>query len=116
MDGKHLTLPSGHEVLARQISLNQLTISESIRPWLDGDMDTRNRLSHQIAFDPGFSELLDQSLCLAVIEPTMELPPEEPSDRSADVVYTDEVDEDDRCFVFLWALGTDVDVSDWQEE
>lgn len=56
-------------------------------------------------------------ICLAVVKEPQVLPaPENEADRDEDLLYIDEVDQEDKMFIFQWAVGGDRDIDTFRAE
>lgn len=55
--------------------------------------------------------LVDNVLVASVVSPKVAIRPEDPDDEQDDIFYTDEVDEDDKNFIFQYVVGG---TRDWE--
>lgn len=58
--------------------------------------------------------LADKVLCYCAVEPKVSMPPDDPDERDNDVLYADEVDMDDKMFIFSWAVGGAEDLASFR--
>ena len=129
--GEPIKLPSGNvalidtpgmrQFLARGHIPNSLMsiVSEAIEDGKPPDM-SQVKMDQQTLLD--FMDTID-SVCLdCVIEPKLHPANDEegnyirPSERDPDLLYVDEVDEDDKIFVFNRAVGGTADLTQFRQE
>lgn len=60
--------------------------------------------------------LMDKVIAYVVQEPKVELPPEDDSERDPEVVYADEVDNDDKMFIFQFVVGGTRDIESFRAQ
>lgn len=72
-------------------------------------MKAEDITNSQGGVDPEFveqmSELLNNIIVVCSVEPSVEPVPADEADRSDDVLYADEIPDDDKMFVFQWITG-----------
>ncbi len=61
-------------------------------------------------------ELADRVVAHVVVEPSVQLPPENDADRVKGQVYTDMIDEEDKMFIMNWAMGGQADLESFRRE
>lgn len=135
-----LELPTGAVIIAKGITsmrtflqsgvipngLMQI-IQESIDKGKEPDLDTMLQPTGEDGkVDPGAIDdmlaLIDNATVECWILPPTALPPEkdeegnELTERSDEVLYTDEIDDQDKLFVFQWAIGGSDDLETFREE
>jgi hypothetical protein len=59
---------------------------------------------------------VDKVVCSVVSAPVVMMPPESEEDRLPDALYADDVDEEDKMFIFQFAVGGTRDVTSFREE
>lgn len=129
-----LTLPTGAVILAKGLTNmraflksgvipNSLLtiIQESIDKGVEPDMDQllqpkgdSNEVDPQSLDD--MLALIDNATVECWILPPTAFPPENDEDRRDDVLYTDEIDDQDKLFVFQWAIGGSDDLETFRKE
>lgn len=62
------------------------------------------------------SRIIDQVLCYVVHEPKVLMPPESDSERDPGSLYADEVDEEDKLFIFQYVVGGTRDIESFREQ
>jgi len=60
--------------------------------------------------------IFDKVLLKCVVEPKVLPAPEDDADRDDELLYADEVDLEDKVFIFQWAVGGDDDLTSFREE
>lgn len=123
--GVLLKVPSGERCKARRIGLDVFLrngmVPNSLMPIIKEAM--RSGEAPKMNMEDFDEEMLDSILSLvdsvcreAVIEPELHLPPSSPADRRDDIVYTDDVDMNDRMFIFNWVVGGSADLERFRKE
>lgn len=127
-----LDLPSGNVCLARRRTLDVfmkegripnslMAIIQQQMNQVDGKPtgDLKDGLA-KIMDDPGkladIVKLADTVLMACVVEPKVNPQPEVEADRDDELLYVDEVDLDDKMFIFSWAVGGTKDLDRFREE
>lgn len=59
-------------------------------------------------------QLVDDITIFCMVEPRVYAAPENPDDRLDDRVYVDEIDEEDKQFLFQWSVGGTADVEQFR--
>lgn len=74
----------------------------------------------ELAKDPAkvdsMMHLLDRVVCYAVVQPPLEMTPNDPTRRESGVVYADMVDLGDKMFILNYAVGGSKDLQRFREE
>lgn len=126
--GRKLKLPSGFVCLARnpgmmwfvEQGLVPNSLLDFIMKAIEGDKpkevakDVKKMIGDgQLATMMEFANLV----CVhSVLKPKVHALPEDPEDRSEDLLYVDEVDLDDKMFIFNWVVGGTADLDRFHEE
>ena len=71
-------------------------------------------LDNQMVLD--MVEFTDQLTMRCLAEPKAHPVPENEDDRDDDLLYVDEIDEEDKMFIFQWATGGTTDVERFRQE
>lgn len=128
-----LDLPSGAAILAKGVSgmgvflksgiiPNSLLsiIQEAIDKGVEPDMDKLLQPQENGEIAPealsDMLTLIDNITVKCWVLPPTAIPPEDEADRKDDVLYTDEIDDNDKLFVFQWAIGGSPDLQRFREE
>lgn len=61
-------------------------------------------------------ELMDKVMCHVVVDPKVLMPPSEEDERDEDKLYADEVDEEDKMFIFQFVVGGTRDIATFRAE
>lgn len=61
-------------------------------------------------------EIVDNLMVAMFVEPKVEPAPEDEKDRDDDVVYPDDIDEEDKMFLFQWSMGGTEDIATFRLE
>lgn len=129
-----LELPTGAVILAKGLTSMRaflksgaipnslmVIIQESIDKGKEPDLDSimqptgeDGKVDQQSIDD--MLALVDNATVATWILPPTALPPENDEDRRDDVLYTDEIDENDKLFVFQWAIGGSDDLETFRKE
>lgn len=122
--GVPLEVPSGNTALVRnpgmQIFMQRGLIPNSLMPIVRQAMSgkpldlkaedmTEQHLEDMLA-------LFDAVTVYCVVEPKVLAVPADGEERAEDVLYVDEVDFDDKQFIFQWAVGGTKDLEKFREE
>lgn len=125
---KTLTLPSGHVVEVFNPGLKSFLVSGSIPNSLmtlaDGALKKGQPLEQadieDLVNDPrkiaDMLKMVDTIAMGVVINPKLHPVPENASDRSDDVLYVDEMDDEDKLFIFQWVTGGTSDLERFRSE
>jgi len=122
--GVPLEVPSGNTALVRnvgmQVFLQRGLVPNSLmpivrmamsgkEPELKLDDITEDQLRDMVA-------LFDAVVVHCVVEPKVQPVPAEGEERADDVLYVDEVDFDDKQFIFQWVVGGTRDLEQFRKE
>lgn len=123
-----ITLPSGQNVRMRRTSLQAFMTTGIIPNKL---MEVAQKAISK-GKDPEMSELagiitdegqltdmirmMDDAVVHVMIEPKVLPLPEEGEERDPDQLYIDEIDDEDKMFIFNWAVGGTADVEQFRGE
>lgn len=128
-----LELPSGNVALVRAMRITDMlaegffpdnmraVVMEQITKAEKGTEVQSDELSVEAMFsDPNkmgeMFEIFDKVLLSCVIEPKVLPAPAHGEERNEELLYADEVDLDDKVFIFQWAVGGDRDIDKFREE
>jgi hypothetical protein len=122
--GVLLTVPSGQRCKARRIGLDVFlrngTVPNTLMPIIRESMSTGDTDFKVDDFTPEMLEdlitMVDNIVMEAVVEPVLQRPPATAAERSDDIIYTDDVDLDDRMFIFNWVVGGSSDLEKFRKE
>lgn len=127
-------LPSGNVAKVRQIPMTTLlsdglfpdSMANIVRSSIDGKQSKAeleaqtNAQMAEMAEDPKkmleMFSVIDKIMVQAVVEPAVQLPPEDDEDRDDEVLYADEVDIEDKMFIFNFCVGGSKDIERFREE
>lgn len=126
-----LELPSGNVCLAKRKTLD-VFLSEGIIPnslmgivqqqlnAAENKDDALQGELQKLASDPeklkDVMALSDAVVIAVVLEPKVNPKPASEEERDEDLLYVDEVDMDDKMFIFQWAVGGTASVERFREE
>lgn len=120
-----LPLPSGNTCRVRRISLETLMSRGSIPNSLMGIVkkafegkrpEAKDLQELDAAAISDTFRLYDIVTVACVVEPAVSMPPEDDKDRDDDTLYVDEVDMEDKAFIFQWAVGGTADVEKFRQQ
>lgn len=129
--GQLLPLPTGLTIRARRPDVVQMLKQGSvINPLLEvvtGLVDKGKEVTVNSLFggeDEGIDlekvkdmyEMVDGIVCAVFIEPKCHPEPAEGEDRSDDLLYVDEVEAEDKMFLFQWVLGGTDDLAQFRQQ
>lgn len=125
-EGIELEVPSGNVCLARRIDLPTLVtqgvIPNALMPMVNkaintGEFDAEKELTDlDIEKITDMLSLYDHVALACVIQPELSPAPAEGEERDGDKLYVDEVDMDDKVFIFQWAVGGSSDLERFRAE
>lgn len=125
--GTPLVVPSGNTCLVRtpgmQVFIKQGLIPNSLMPIVQEAMN-KGRAPKNMDFDTDknpellneMMDLMDAVTVYCVIEPKVEPAPASEDQRDEDTLYVDEVDFNDKMFIFQFAVGGTSDLAKFREE
>lgn len=111
--GEEVEVPSGNIALVRPLGMDVFlkkgVIPNSLMPIVQKALNDKTAPSREdIKFDPDNLEevitMADTIVCNIMIEPKVSPVPPEDQERKEDVLYVDEVDFEDKMFLFSWAM------------
>lgn len=129
--GKLLPLPSGLTIRAQRPDVIQMIKKGSvINPLLEIVMESidkgkETKIEEIVGNKDGqldleritdMYEMVDAVVCEVFVEPKCHPAPGSRADRSDDLLYVDEVDAEDKMFIFQWVLGGTDDIASFREE
>lgn len=114
-----LELPSGNVMRVRRIPLENLIarglIPNSLLPMMQGALAGKrmDAASEQFTQEQltDMLELQNSVTIACAVEPAVVAVPDDEDDRDEDTLYTDEVDMQDKAFIFQWAVGGTADAA-----
>ncbi|MGH9908723.1 MAG: DUF7391 family protein, partial [Pyrinomonadaceae bacterium] len=132
-----LELPSGHTALVRAVGMETF-ITQGLVPndllgviteGLDINSGKKDEKLKQLEKDKLLNTLVEDQEKLAslfalvdavtikcVVKPEVEAPPENSEDRDPDILYVDEIDMEDKFFIFNFTVGGTRQVGEFREE
>ena len=129
--GHPLLLPSGLTLICQRVGLRNFLSSGDIpnplMPIVEEALDKGSKMDVQkmISNEEGevdldmirdMYEMVDQLVVAASVEPKVHEVPEDDDDRDDDLVYVDEVDDEDKMFIFQWCIGGTDDIARFRQE
>lgn len=123
--GIEVTVPSGNVCLARRVGmevfLQQGMIPNTLLPIVRAAMSSGEApdVSMESMDDGMLQDIISlvNAVCVYIVqEPVLRQVPPEGELRDDDVLYVDEVDLDDKMFLFNWAVGGTADAERFREE
>lgn len=129
--GTPLPLPSGLVVKAKRVELQTfLRHGQVPNPLMEivnealtkgESMDPQAMLSTEddkvnLEMVGEMYEMVDKVTLASVVEPKIHSIPDDEGDREDDLLYIDEVDDEDKMFIWQWALGGTSDIATFRRE
>lgn len=122
-----LALPSGLMVRVRKMDSLKLLMSEGDIPnslmkhvnlAIQDGVVNEKELADELDFDDlqQVQQLMDRITIECWVEPRIYPVPDDEANRIDDQLYIDEVDLEDKMFVFQWVMGGDTDVERFRQE
>lgn len=126
-----LKLPSGHTCLAKPMRITKMleegffpddlraVIMKQIGEEKPDDKAVSDSMSSVIGDMGKLNELMqvfDRITATVIVEPKVYMAPEDDADRDEELLYADEVDMEDKTFIFQWAVGGDKDLERFRSE
>lgn len=122
-------LPSGNYIRIRRMSMATLlatgklpnSLTGIIRQAIDkgtGMVGVEDKMAELMGNEKQLAEMarfMDELITLVSIEPKVHLPPKDDDDRDDDTLYTDEVDEADKSFLFQLVTGGTSDLEQFRQ-
>lgn len=131
-DATELLLPSGNTCLVKRPgvqglikaglldSLDSLTSIVQVEHIDANDPKKMAAAVSKMAADPArineALDVVDKAVCFAVVAPKVFMPPPDGETRMEDAVYADDVDEEDKMFIFQFLVGGTRDVESFRKE
>lgn len=127
--GRLLPMPSGLTVKARRIELRTLIaqgdvpnplipiVEEALNKGLNVDAEeliSKDKVDLNMVNE--MYEMVNTVAIATVVEPKVHQVPESEDDRDDDLVYVDELEDEDKMFLFQWALGGTDDIATFRKE
>lgn len=119
-----LTLPSGNVALCRRPGLKAFIVSgkvpNTLMPMMKGALagqkldPSKMEITEDMVAD--MVQLLDIVVVDCVIEPNVRPVPVGGAERDPEELYIDEVDDEDKNFIFQWAVGGTADIEKFREQ
>lgn len=119
-------VPSGNVALLRQVDIRKF-MSEGIMPnsllpivqeAMDAKTAPKQKKIEQLAANPEtireMMDFLDKVALLCVVKPDLTPAPPEGEERDSSVLYVDDVDVEDKVFIFQWAVGGTSDLESFR--
>jgi hypothetical protein len=63
-----------------------------------------------------YMAFVDTVVVECLVQPKVSLPPEDATDRTDDVLYTDEIEDNDKFFILQWAMGGTKDLETFRRQ
>ena len=129
--GGIIELPSGVHMRLRnpggmRVFIQAGTIPNSLMTIIQESLDKgkTTNIAEKIVGPDGVDEqmvndmlhMLNVVIVECAVEPRVEMPPADESSRRDDTVYADEVDDEDKMFVFQWVTGGTRDLEQFRRE
>jgi len=121
-----LEVPSGHVALVRRPGMEAFIkgglIPNNLMPIVEQAMkgevtDVKEVMAHVTMEDlESITGLYDRVVLYCVISPELHPEPAEGEDRDPEKLYVDEIEMDDKMFIFQWAVGGTSDVEQFRKE
>lgn len=121
-----IELPSGKFIRIERKSMRVLiaagAIPNSLMAIVQESLDkgTSQVNVSELASDPQkldeMMEMLDNVIVLAVVEPKINNVPKPPAKKKVDLLYVDEIDEEDKAFIFQYVTGGTKNVAQFRNE
>lgn len=123
-----LTLPSGLVVEARRTSLETIVrsgnVPNSLLPLVEkalnkgSSIDVEELVGDEVDMDKvaDMMNMVDELVVASVANPQVHSIPEDEDDRDDELLYVDEMDEEDKLFIFQWVIGGTSDLEQFRGE
>lgn len=126
--GSLLTLPSGLSMTCRRVELRtflkQGSVPNDLMPIIDQALNKGKevKVEDMISKDGGIDldmvddmySMVDAVVCQVSVEPPVHPVPDDEDDRDDGLLYVDEVDDEDKMFLFQWAVGGTADLAQFR--
>ena len=129
--GVELTLPSELVVRAKRVELESFIVQGNVpNPLMQIVSEALEKgkkadIEKMVGMDEGNIDLdmvkemygmVNDIVVASVLQPQIHLVPEDEDERDDDLLYVDEVDDEDKMFIFQWATGGTSDVETFREQ
>lgn len=129
--GRILPLPSGVVIRAKRVELQTFIMSGNIpNPLMEVVSEALERgqkadVASMVGVDKGevdletvrdMYDMVNRVVIGSFVEPKVHDLPGEGEDRDDDLLYVDEIDDEDKMFIFQWATGGTDDIATFREE
>lgn len=123
-----LELPSGLVVEARRIRLESLVrqgqVPNSLLPIVEkalkkgSSVDVQELVGDDVDMEKiqGVLDMMDELVVATVTNPKVHSTPEDEDERDDELLYVDELDDEDKMFLFQWAIGGTADLEQFRVE
>lgn len=121
-------LPSGNVALLRRVSPETFiakkmipdSISGIVQQAIEKNQGLKPKDEAALMRDPDkiadAIKFMDTAVCYAVVDPQINAAPEDESERDSGLLYVDQVDLNDKIFIFNWASGGSSDLARFRSE
>lgn len=131
LDGKVLKLPSGLFMRCRKVDLKVFItkgdVPNSLLPLIESAIAKGKGMDMDAILGTGdggidldkvrdMYDMVDSVVVGIALDPKVHPEPKDGEDKSDDLVYTDEVGDEDKMFLFQWACGGVEDVATFRDE
>lgn len=121
-----LRLPSGKLCRARRVDLNsflaQGMVPNALMPMMKGAMNGDSSKVDKLTLDDidmktlgEMMQMIDHCVCEAVRIPRVHPVPSGAEERDDALLYVDEIQEEDKQFIFSWAVGGTADIAKFRD-
>jgi hypothetical protein len=129
--GINLPLPSGLVVKAKRVELQTFILQGAVpNPLMEIvsealDKGKKADIAQMVGVDENnidlgmvrdMYEMVNGIVVASILQPKVLPVPESDEDRDDDLLYVDEVDDEDKMFIFQWATGGTSDVETFRQE
>lgn len=129
--GRVLPLPSGLAVTAKRVDLQAFighgTVPNPLMEVVSEALEKGNKMdpSAMVEDETGkvdieqvreMYEMVNTVVVASVVNPKVHPVPEDMDERDDDLLYVDEVEDEDKMFIFQWAIGGTDDIASFREQ
>lgn len=129
--GQPIQLPSGEVVLAKRVELQTFILQGNVpNPLMSVVSEALEKgqkadIAKMVGVDEGkldlemvkdMYEMVNAVVMACIVEPKVHPVPEDEDERDDDLLYVDEVDDEDKMFLFQWSSGGTSDLATFREE
>lgn len=123
--GAVLTLPSGNVVRVKNPGIMGMAhagmvpnglmslIMDSVQK--GSEPKAEELFSADLKVDEMF-QMIDSAVLMMVVEPEIHSVPDSPEERNPDLLYIDDINEEDKMFLWQWSTGGTTDVEQFRKE